>query len=93
MKEKNEQLFEKKITLENYSDYDFVGSDGKRMQLLKIMYSYRDEKGLRTPEIRIPYECLDKIKDLTFPKQALIVFTIDDLSKRPTIVDLKVLGN
>lgn len=90
---KNEK-FEKRITVEAYKKIDFTPEGGSRFQACKVTYSYISESenlvGRQFVQINLPIEFFDKLKECKLPFDATVVFSIEDLTKKPVIEDLKI---
>ena len=90
---KNEK-FEKRILIEAYKKIDFTPEGGSRFQACKVTYSYMSESedlvGRQFVQINLPIEYFDKLKGCKLPIESIVVFSIEDLTKKPIIEDLKI---
>ena len=87
------QVFEKVITIENYQDINFLGSDGRKVEICKIQYSFKNEIGTCFKEINVPYEYINELKNGTYPRKAIVLFEVDDFTRKPKITGFKFGNN
>lgn len=87
------QVFEKVITIENYSDINFVNSENRKVEICKIQYSFKNEIGTCFREVTIPYEYVNELKNGTYPRRAILLFEVDDFTRKPKITGLKFGNN
>lgn len=88
------ERFEKKVTIEGYRPLDFKTDSGDRIQMCKLTYSYistsEDRIGRQFVVLNLPYEYCELLKGNKLPLEGSLVFTIEDLTQKPNIVDLKI---
>ena len=86
----------KRILVEGYKSINFE-SDGQKIQMCKVNYSYIGNSdnsfGRQSVYINLPLETVDVLKGHKLPLYADIQYTIEDLTKKPNLVCLKVVDN
>lgn len=89
--------FETNICIEGYKPLDFTTESGDRVKMCKLNYSYigtkETEIGRQFVTLNVPYEYCDKLKGCKFPLNAILVFSVENFTKKPDIIDIKILND
>lgn len=90
------EKFNKNITIQGYKPVDFTSENGQRIQMCKLIYSYEgngeNEIGIQMKELSVPFEYCEKLKNSKFPCKAIVVISCENLTVRPRIEEIKILG-